>query len=187
MPELKEIKRIFDLYCQVECTNSVKVTDLAKELGIKKTCLMQFINDNPKNFKTFTIDNSKKASENGLRVKNVYLNIQDNPDTIEWLEYTKKKYDKYIYINEWNNYGHIEGFYVNEDKGREGLWRNTKEKINKLNNLGIFSEQTFYIGSWTDCSHHKIKYALTENTLHKLKELGWIHNELTPLNEKDNT
>lgn len=58
LPSHPEIKRRFDLYCKVKNVEAVTVTDLARELSIKQTDLMQIILDHPhiygwrKGFKT---------------------------------------------------------------------------------------------------------------------------------------
>ena len=48
--EINEILRIVNLLQKVDCTSYALITDVAKEMGIKKTVLMQYIEDHPKLF-----------------------------------------------------------------------------------------------------------------------------------------
>ena len=180
---IENVKEVFNLCCQANGMKVIRITDLAKELGVKKTVLMKFINENCNLFNTFYSSKAKKESDKVLLIKDVFLTPTDNPSTEEWLE--KKIVDnlKYIHIDEWNNYGRIEGYYVNVDAdGREALWRNTETKIQRLKNEGILIDGTFYIGGFGDCSSHKKETVITKEGLNRLEELGWSHNVLSPIN-----
>lgn len=180
---IEEVKKVFDLCCLANGMKVVRITDLAKELGIRKTVLMDFINENCKLFNTFYSSKAKKESDKVLLIKGVYLNAEDNPITKEWLFKKILDNQKYIYISEWNNYGSVEGYFVEVDKeGKEASWRNSKDKIQYLKDEGILIENTFYIGGFGDCSRHKIDTAITEEGLKRLEELGWTHNNLSPIN-----
>ena len=182
--KIEEVKEVFDLYCLANGMNVVRITDLAKELGIKKTVLMKYINENCKLFNTFYSSKAKKESDKVLLIKGVYLNAEDNPTTEEWLFLKILDNEKYIDISEWNNYGVIEGYFVEIDEdGKEASWRNTKDKIQYLKDEGILIEGTFYIGGYSDYSRHKIDTIITEEGLKRLEELGWTHNKLSPLNK----
>ena len=89
--EITEIKRIVNLIQKIECKNYAVLTDTAKELGVKKTELMQFIEDNNKLFKISEVNGVK-----GLTISNVYLKPEDNPETDEWIEKKKKEWEKHL-------------------------------------------------------------------------------------------
>lgn len=179
--EIKEIKRRFDLLKKVNNKNYCLISELAKELKVSKTDLMQFMEDNAKLF-TLYVDNNcfKKKSKNmGLSIQNVYLKPIDNPSTDEWLEKQIEDCKDYIHIDEIDYYGSIQGYYIEKDtKGtnREHLWRNTQEKIDKLVEQGIVSKYTFCVGGIGDCYNHTCEYALLGDWKEKLIANGWRFN-----------
>ena len=48
--QITEIHRIVSLIQKVNCSTFALISETASELGIKKTALMQYIEDHPKNF-----------------------------------------------------------------------------------------------------------------------------------------
>lgn len=60
--QISEVYRIVSLIQKVNCSTFALVTETASELGIKKTVLMQYIEDNPKLFDV-TKATSKSAKE----------------------------------------------------------------------------------------------------------------------------
>lgn len=179
---INEIKRRFDLLKKVNNESYCLVSELAKELKVSKTDLMQFIENNPKLFSVATMEKraSKGVTRNlGLAVKAVYLNPCDNPITEEWLKKQIKEKANYIYISEIDYYGSIQGYYIEKDvKGnnREHLWRNTQEKLNKLVEQGIVGKYTFCVGGIGDCYNRFCEYALLGDWENKLIENGWKFN-----------
>ena len=109
--EISEIHRIVELIKQVDCSNSALISDIAKEMGVKKTSLMEFINSNPWLFKTeelwtykktkcidyyingkphyFTMDIKDKCK--GLAVIRTFPSPESNPDSPWWLQNQKKQ------------------------------------------------------------------------------------------------
>lgn len=177
--KITEIKRRFDLLTKANNENYCLLSELAKELSIKKTDLMQFIEDNYKLFSICAMErkmNNGKFKNLGVAIQNVYLHVDENPITDEWLKKHLEEYKDYIYIEEISNYGEILGYYVKEDKDgklRENLWRNTKEKIEKLRKQGIIGERTFYIGGYNDSYKRIYDTTLLQGWRNHLKDEGW--------------
>ena len=86
--DISEVNRIVELLKKVDCTNYALISDVSKEMGIKKTALMQFIVDNPKLFSLVEV--TKKGKSAGLGIKMVYLTAEQNPETEEWLDLQKE-------------------------------------------------------------------------------------------------
>lgn len=205
---IQEIKRRVDLLKTVNNSRYCLIPELAKELKVSKTDLMQFILDNPKlfhvenqwSYKDKVIYNwvcgnrikntmSVKNKNLGLGIEEVYVLPEDNFRTEEWLQRQIIEKAKYIYISEFDNYGSIEGYYINIDKEnnsgyREWLWRNTEYKVKSIQSLGITCKGTFYYGGFGDCTPCHVEYEIFENGLEKLNQEGWTFNELKPINRR---
>ena len=109
--EISEILRIVNLLQKVDCTSYALITDVAKEMGIKKTVLMQYIEDHPKLFDI--IEATSKSARGavktlGLAIRKVYLTPEENPVTEEWLVVKKKEWEKKIQVFEQTYYGQHE-------------------------------------------------------------------------------
>ena len=192
--DIAEIKRRVDLLKMANNKKYCLIPELAKELKVSKTDLMQFILDNPKLFHT---DNqwtykvmlrSQKVAPNknlGLGIEEVYILPEDNFRTEEWLQKQKVEKARYIHISEFDYYG-VQGYYVSIDKEgdskyREWLWRNTISKVKEIQSLGVLHKDTFYTGGFGDSFAHPIDYAISPDRLEKLKQAGWTFNQLNPL------
>ena len=172
--EINQIIRVVNLLKQVNNQFSALVAETAKEMGVKKTDLMEFINVNSR---LFRLENDKK----GLRIKTAYPSVSDNPYNQEWLERKQKEYAKTLYVQQWNCYGQLENFYVDEDKCgtynstdsyevRKHLWRNTKEKMEAFIKTGHFFEGTGSTGMW---SGKTLPYCLKYDHMIALIDEGW--------------
>lgn len=114
--DIAEIKRRFDLIKIVNNKKYCLVTELAKELKVSITDLMQFILNNPKLFYTnnqwsykdkvvyrnvagmkFKDIDRIKNKNLGLGIEQVYISPEDNFRTEEWLQ--KQITDKAKYIH----------------------------------------------------------------------------------------
>lgn len=205
--DIAEIKRRVDL---IKIANNKKyclVPELAKELKVSKTDLMQFILNNPKLFYInnqwsykykvvyrsvagvkFKDTDRIKNKNLGLGIEQVYISPEDNFRTKEWLQKQITEKAKYIHISEFSNYGYIEGYYICIDKEsdseyREWIWRNTESKVKEIQSLGVLHENTFYIGGFGDCSVYSVDYAISTDGLEKLKQAGWTFNQLNQLSK----
>ena len=175
--EINEILRIVNLLQKVDCTSYALITDVAKEMGIKKTALMQYIEDHPKLFDI--IEATSKSARGvvktlGLAIRKVYVTPEENPVTEEWLAVKKKEWEKKIQVFGMTYYGLNEFWYlaVDDERGRKNLWRNTPEKIQSLIDAGaIKTEKTCY-GGFSDCYNWE-GLLLTPDAEEAITKLGW--------------
>ena len=175
--QISEIHRIVSLIQKVNCSTFALISETASELGIKKTALMQFIEDNPKLFDIIeaTITSAKGVKKTlGLGIKNVYLTAEENPVTEEWLAVKKKEWENKIQVFEQSYYGQHEFWYlaVDDEKGRKNLWRNTPEKIKTLIDAGVIEMKTSGYGGFSD--YYKWEgLLLTPDAAEAITDLGW--------------
>ena len=170
--DIDKVIKVFSLLKQINCSESVYAQELAKELGCKKTELMAFILDNKPLFIT---ENDKK----GLKIKNVYRNIESNPWTKEYLVKKIAENAKTLYIRQWNYYGQLGNYYVEEDvviningpySLRYDLWRNTKEKMERFKETKHYFES---YGSTGMFSGTVLPYSLKSEHMLDLIAEGW--------------
>lgn len=192
--DIEEIKRRFDLLKMANNKKYCLIPELAKELKVSKTDLMQFILDNPKLFHTDNqwtykvMPRSQKVVQNknlGLGIEQVYISPEDNFRTEEWLQVQITSKAKYIRISEFDYYG-VQGYYISIDKEgdskyRDWIWRNTEAKVKEVQSLGILHKDTFYTGGYGDSSAHPVDYAISPDELDKLTQAGWTFNKLNPI------
>lgn len=87
------------------------VVEMAKELGVKRTELMRFINEHPKNINTKDYSVGKKGHETDvLYVSGIYLDARDNPLTEEYAEDRRKEHRIRLFKVE--DYGYVCGFAI---------------------------------------------------------------------------
>lgn len=204
--DITEIKRRVDLLKMANNRKYCLIPELAKELKVSKTDLMQFILDNPKLFHTgdqwgyknkvvqvvisgvkFKDTIQVKNKNLGLGIEEVYLSPEDNFKTDEWLQKQIIDKAKYIYISEFEYYG-VQGYFIKIDKEddskyRRWIWRNTKSKIDEIQELGVLHKETFYTGGFGDSAAHPVDYAISPDGLEKLAQAGWTFNKLKPLSK----
>lgn len=193
--DISEIKKRVELLQKAGLQKTVLISDVAKEMKVRITDLMEYILDNPKLFSTEEVWSWKKETYyehmpwgkvkntrsvhdkcKGLGITTVYESPEENWRTDEWLEKKIRENRKTIWISKWDNYGVIEGKYIAadaEDKYRKHLWRNTLEKIEEIKKTGVVSEGTFYIGGYGDCTSHDMKTCINDDGIAKLREMGW--------------
>ena len=131
------------------------IVEMAKELGVKRTELMKFVNDHPKNINTkyYKIKNKEILLINGI-----YLAAEDNPLTDEYAEVRRKEH--WIRVGKVDDYGYVIGFYLlpyNEAKTWDSCkkWENQEEDVKKFREIPEVKEEIdFPKGSfgdgWTD-------------------------------------
>ena len=175
--EISEVKRIVELLKKVNCARIALISEVAKEMGVKKTALMQFIEDNPKLFKI--IEHQSKSAKGwvktvGLAIQEVYLTPEENPDTEEWMEAKKKAWDKKIHVGEQTYYGCHEYWLIPEDDvtSKEGKYRNTRGKIKFLVEKEIIKKVSGGYGGFSDF-HHAEYYPYNDEVQKALEEIGW--------------
>ena len=172
--ELNEVIRIVNLLRKVDCTKYALISDVAKEMGVKKTALMQFIEDNPKLFRTNEIyryqKNTKKSM--GLAICEVYQSAEKNPETEEWLEVKKKEWDKKIHIGARIYYNCLEYWVIPEDDGKEGKYRNTPEKIQELVDAGVIKKIRTCYGGLGDAYYEEV-FIFNDDIKKAIEDYGW--------------
>jgi hypothetical protein len=168
-----EIKRIVNLIQKVDCQYYALITDTAKELGVKKTALMQYIEDHPKLFKLVEV---VKPKPKGLAIQVVYTDANQNPLTEEWLKVKQVEWSNKVNVSEMSYYGYHEFYYLKvddpKDSLREGLWRNTPEKIQTLIDAGVIKKVKTGYGGLSDYYNWE-GLLLTTDADAAIKELGW--------------
>lgn len=172
--EISEIKRIVELVKKVNCESIALIAEVAKEMGVKKTALMQFVEDNPKLFKLGEKIKRTKNTQTtlGLGIMTAYLSADENPTTEEWLEKMRKAWDKKVHIGEQTYYGVHEYWLIPEDDGKEGKYRNTPEKIKFLEEQGIIKKTSGGYGGFSDYYHTEY-YPYGDNVQKALENIGW--------------
>lgn len=170
---IKKIKKIVELIQKVDCTNYAMITDTAKEMGVKKTALMELVDINPKLFDLVEV--VKKGKTIGLGISRVYLSAEENPKTEEWLEKKKMEWEKKIHIGERTYYGCHEYWVIPEDNNilnREGEYRNTPEKIKELADAGIIKKVMRCYGGLSDCYNEEV-YIFNDEVKKAIEDYGW--------------
>ena len=170
--EIAGIKKIVGLIQKVDCTNYAMITDTAKEMGVKKTALMEFIDNNPKLFDLVEV--AKKGKTIGLGISRVYLSAEENPKTEEWIEKKKREWEKKIHVGERTYYGCHEYWFIPEDKFPydESKYRNTLTKIKELADAGVIKKVTKCYGSFGDCSNEEV-YIFDDEVKKAIEDYGW--------------
>ena len=170
--EITEINKIVELLKKVNCQRYALISEVAKEMGVKKTALMQFIDDNPKLFVLGEV--VKNGKSKGLGVQRVYLTADVNPATDEWLKMQKKAWEKKIHIGERTYYGCHEYWFIPEDNilYKEGEYRNTPEKIKELVDAGVIEKVTKFYGSFGDCSSEEV-FNFDDDVKKAIEDYGW--------------
>ena len=175
--QISEIHRIVSLIQKVNCSTFALISETASELGIKKTTLMQYIEDHPKNFsiQEITSTSAKGVKKTlGLGIKKVYLTPEENPLTEEWLAIKKKEWEKKLQVFEQTYYGQHEFWYLAADDGKErrNLWRNTPEKIQALIDAGAIKMEKAGYGGFSDYYNWE-GLLLTPDAAEAITKLGW--------------
>ena len=174
--DISEIRRITELLKRANCTSFALVSEIAKEMGVKKTALMQFIEDNPKLFRLGEAFKHTKTTKTslGLSVITAYLTAEENPDTEEWTEKMKKEWENKIHIGEQTYYGYHEYWLIPEENAdsKEGKYRNTPEKIKFLEEKGIIKKVSGGYGGLSDY-HYTEYYPYSDKVQKALEDIGW--------------
>ena len=175
--QITEIHRIVSLIQKVNCSTFALISETASELGIKKTALMQYIEDHPKLFNIIeaTSTSAKGVVKTlGLAIRKVYLTPEENPVTDEWLAVKKKEWENKIQVFEQTYYGQHEFWYLAADNGKErrNLWRNTPEKIQALIDAGAIKMEKSGYGGFSDYYNWE-GLLLTPDAAEAITKLGW--------------
>ena len=175
--QISEIHRIVSLIQKVNCSTFALISETASELGIKKTALMQYIEDHPKLFNIIeaTSTTAKGVVKTlGLAIRKVYLTPEENPVTDEWLAVKKKEWENKIQVFEQTYYGQHEFWFlaVDDNSKRRNLWRNTPEKIQALIDAGAIKMEKSGYGGFSDYYNWE-GLLLTPDAAEAITKLGW--------------
>ena len=180
---IETIKICFDLLVKIKGSKEpIYILDIARELKIKQTDLMQFILDNSNLFHCYE---GKKTGK--LVISRVYLSAIDNWQTEEWLDHQIKIKEKYFYVSEYDNYGYMSGYYIAYDEEKDDklyLWRNTKVKVDDLKEKLSLKPASYNIGGMYDSGTiYPNGYEITSDQLDLLKLEGYTFNDYRPLSK----
>lgn len=171
---IKEITRIVNLIKKVNCEEYAFVSETAKEIGVKKTQLMQFIEDNPYLFKLG--EPAEKGRTRGLAILRTYERTEDNPESDEWLENRKNDWKKTILTRNRTYYGQYQFTYIEPDmpgsEHKAHLWRNTPEKIKELEETGLIRKSETTYGGLGDTCRWK-GYVINSEDISRIRQAGW--------------
>ena len=155
--------------------------NLAKELGVKKTDMMRFLNEGKYHFdmtKWTKRDKYSRVTKEWITVDKVYPNAIDNPRNPDWLPMMKAKYAKYLYLTKVEDYGNLLGWKLDVDqKDRYGYgWRNTEEKVKAVKDAGLLKDTTFCKGFFGDGWNETLlafREKDKDTAVKALKDAGW--------------
>lgn len=169
---ISNIQTVVRLAKKVNCQNYVLISEVAKEMGVKKTQLMLFIEENPKLFSLCEVKKGDKVL--GLGIHTVYTDANQNPETEEWMKVQKSKWERKLHVGEWDYYGVREFFYfpIEISDSKESKYRNTPEKFKELEEAGILKRSAQGYGAFGDYSQASV-YLCNGEILKKLSDAGW--------------
>lgn len=178
-----KLKEKYVLLQQVNCSQAVKIAELAEELDIHKTSLMKYILD--KEHRNLFLLNIPKNGT-GLEISKIYNSFVENPITNEWLENKVKENEYNIWACPIREFNAIAGWtiipteenpeLVGEQRGKH-LWKNSKEKVEKVLKLGFLHKQQFYFGPFNERTPRVIDNVFLDSekaeVIEKFKNAGW--------------
>ena len=175
---IQSVMRIYKLLVMADNKHSIHVSEMAKEMGVKRTLLTEFILDNADNFRT-------GQDQKGLYVLQVFESGDKNPWCKLWLERVKEEEASTLTVIQWDCYGQKEEYYLPDDTAKVDnckydtnppydrwywMWRNTTAKMDKVRESGHFHKG---IGSYDTWSGTTLPYCLTVEEMKALIEDGW--------------
>ena len=179
IPDINTVREIVELLKRANVEPYALLSEAASCLGVKKTVLMAYIQEKSDLFVCVQVTHGKRNL--GLGITEVYMRSEDNPHTQAWLESTRKKLRKTLYITQIWEYGdYVKDEYVKLDskpysgtlptsyKDRPWEWRNTPDKIEALKASGHCTEDFIGWGYNKDSI-----YRLSLKDREALKAEGW--------------
>jgi hypothetical protein len=182
--------RTLRLLKQANCEDHVPLAELAREMKTSKTELMSLINHHPDLFVTEAPNLKKTGGRNpGLLIRDAFATAEENYTTPEFLERLREENRMTVHVTEHGSYGQVQGYYACPDeKYRDGygheapdspdhrknthLWRNTAEKLSRLDATG-HSRRGYFWDLTEGRSQVWFDHVLTEDDLRALKAEGW--------------
>lgn len=179
----EQVKKRYSLLKALYRTNSIKIAEIAEEIGTKKTDLMQFVLD----YRDYFVLQLPKNSL-GLEITNIYDDLSENPFTEEYLQKKIEDNKKNIWFVPIMEYRSVAGWQLIESTEEEDpnadpsvrkkhLWKNTKEKVEEIRKLGFLHKQQFYFGPFSERQPRIFDNAMLEaerkEMVEKFKAAGW--------------
>lgn len=132
---VEEVLEKVNLMKQLRIARSI--IEMAKELGVKRTELMKYINEHPKNI-NWNVYRTKRGEV--AVVTGVFLDPRENPLTEEYAEERKKEH--------WISLGRIlyEGWVCGFEPLKKNSWENQDEDMEKYRTLPGVGQQRFALG-----------------------------------------
>lgn len=172
--QIESIVRIVRLLQKANNEPAVLVSETAKEMGVKKTDLTEFILSHPGLFRT-------TSDKKGLRISNAFTREDNNPYSPLWLERQQREWAKTLYVAQWDCYGQKEHHYLPQDDEHHSYddkrysdminkWRNTREKIAEVEKSGHFFNGTGSTGMFSGTA---LPYCLNTEHMKALIDEGW--------------
>lgn len=170
------LKEIATLHSQLKKINNepyVSLIELAKELGVKKTDLLTFIENHSTCFVL------KAVEKKPLLILGAFEDDADNiVNKDKYIEKRKNLNKNLLHLSEMNNYGSISGYYIEPSKDKhsfESQHLNTLSKITHLQERFSLKPASYYIGGFGDCSLIKPEngFQIHEQHILELINEGW--------------
>lgn len=176
-----DIIRTVRLLKAANCTEWATLAETARELGIQKTRLMEYIENHPKLFILRKPGPGWKGANPGLLIQEAFVDPDMNWTTDNWLRNQQEKWRNRIHVSVFSEYGQVQGYYIEEDHGvsksedhRENthLWRNTPEKMQRIAASGHTRPGSFW-GGGDGRLEIKREHTLNDDDLKALRAEGW--------------
>ncbi len=177
---IDDVCRVVHLLKRANQACHVSLAETAKELKVSKTDLMAFVESHEPLFWLLAIVNPKGKNP-GLLIKDVYTYPADNPIRPEFVAALKEKWKDTIHVDGYYEY-EFRGWYISEDtqSGQPNddnrlnhyLWRNTKEKMERIVASG-HCRPGYYWGGGDGRSEIHFDHCVTGDDLKALEAEGW--------------
>lgn len=204
---IEQVIEAVDLIKSFTSKQFTTITELAKELPVTKLKLMKFIQDNEHLFwleqrwqpkivkhrykcrfsnKYVTDERTVRGKNLGVCVKSAYKEEKLNPVRPIHAEYLKDKNINYVYVKHIDYYG-VMGYQILLDskpdeftsyKDRIDLWRNTVEKMKRIDSIIDRKEEVFHFGGLGDSYSSKMPGVVSKSDIDKLIDNGFTTNEI---------
>ena len=163
------------------------VVEMAKELGVKRTELMRFINEHPKNI-NLTLVTKRKYGKYGrissqqevVEVSGIYLNAVENPLTEEYAEDRRKEHR--IKLFQVEDYGYVCGFALmphdpEHDWHSCEAWENQKDDVKAFLEIPEVKDKVGFAkggfgDGWTDYQENAFRKEDAEAVLKAAMDKG---------------
>lgn len=169
---IENVKDTVRLIERVNCQPFALISEVAKEMGVKKTQVMAYIESHPKLFILVEVKKGDKVL--GLGIRAVYSEAVQNPETEEWTAEKIAQWDHKLHVAPYLYYDQLEFYYFPEElsKTKEQKYRNTMDKFRQLEEEGLLKKTTQGYGGLSDYFKTDV-YLCDGEALKRLADAGW--------------